>query len=368
MLRHALGLIALLTAAITDSAAYAQTLTRPGFAQSRQPTFEESVVALLGSSDPREQAWGAFYASGSAQPYFAPFLAEVVAQRLGDQSLAAVAAVDIALDALIQLHATVPDALVRRVHEHLPAPAMILASRNRDGTVDFMRELAARGDQGAGWFAAANLLLHSSPFGGGARPGLAMILLRGLAVRLEVTISETGSITAGGRAGGSSACGSGAGPAPGLPPWPAYGLTTYGHEGAVVLAEGPTTAYYNRKVSPAGAGRPLLDSQQIERSGRDRLRYLAALAGLEEDRLPLRGVEWHSVRPDTEAILARHVDGLRADLLARHAALIQMLIQYGLMTVQDGSALPPLAIQVVVHDARGDKPSKPLAGSDPADR
>ena len=73
MLRHALALTALVAAAVTDSAASAQTLTRPGFAQSRQPTFEDSVVAMLGSSDPREQAWGAFYAGGSAQPHFVPF-------------------------------------------------------------------------------------------------------------------------------------------------------------------------------------------------------------------------------------------------------------------------------------------------------
>ena len=368
MLRHALALTALVAAAVTDSAASAQTLTRPGFAQSRQPTFEDSVVAMLGSSDPREQAWGAFYAGGSAQPHFVPFLTEVVAQRLGDQSPAAAAAVDIALDALIQLNATVPDALVRRVHEHLPAPAMILASRNRDGTVDFMRDLAARGDQGAAWFAAANLLLHSSPFGGGARPGFAVILLRGLAVRLEVTISETGSITAGGGAGGSSACGVGTTPTPGLPPWPAYELTTYAHEGTVVLAQGPTTSYYNRRVSAAGIGRPFVRSQQIERSGRDRLRYLAALVGGDEDRLPLRGVEWHSVRPDTPANLARQIDSLRADVLSHHAALIKMLIQYGLITAQEGGALPPLAIEVVVHDARGDTSSKPPAAPDPAHR
>ena len=84
------------------------------------------VVQLLQSADPREQAWGAWYAGRDMQPELVPYLEQVVLHRLGSESVADSAALDIALDALIQLRTPVPSDLLVAVHARRPAQALAL--------------------------------------------------------------------------------------------------------------------------------------------------------------------------------------------------------------------------------------------------
>lgn len=347
--RSVIGLVAIITA--SDLAA--QTLARPGFSQSRESTPADTVLELLQSADPREQAWGAWYAGGNVMPQLAPLLQQVVAQRAGDGSLAARAAFDVAVDALIQLNARVPEALVRVVHERSQAAALILASHNRGEMLSFLREVADQ-ERGHIWFAAANLLLQARTVHEEPR-GFAAILLKPLSIRLEISVSDTNSgMRGGGGEGDGAGCGAG-GAAPGLPPWPRYTLTTYAHAGAVVHATGPTSTYYLRTVAPAGSTPAPSISTRGGPSGQDRLRYLAVLAGVEEGQLPLRGVEWHSVKWQGAEHLDQIVRRLRADIVSRHASLIRVLVERHALGDDEAQALPPVRINLALHDARADK-------------
>jgi hypothetical protein len=122
--KSVIGLVLILTA----SSPAAQTLSRPAFTQSDKSTPADTIRALLQSADAREQAWGAWYAGSNALSQLAAMLQQVVELRALDGSLAAHAAFDAAVDALIQLNAKVPEAIVRLVHERSQAAALILGN------------------------------------------------------------------------------------------------------------------------------------------------------------------------------------------------------------------------------------------------
>jgi hypothetical protein len=79
-------------------------------------------------------------------------------------------------------------------------------------------------------------------------------------------------------AGGSMGIGCGvAVMTPGMPSWPSCRLTDSGRSGDRVLATGPTTIDYQRRVSEAGSG-PSAGSFSVDGpSGADRLADIAAL-------------------------------------------------------------------------------------------
>lgn len=346
--KSVIGLVLILTA----SSPAAQTLSRPAFTQSDKSTPADTIRALLQSADAREQAWGAWYAGSNALSQLAPLLQQVVELRALDGSLAAHAAFDAAVDALIQLNAKPPEAIVRLVHERSQAAALILASHNREAMSDFLRDVAEHGREDD-WFAAANLLLQSRTVHHEPR-GFAAILLKPLSIRVEIFVSDTGGMGGGGGVGGSVGCGAG-GAAPGLPPWTTYTLTTYAHSGVVVHATGPTPTYYRRTVVPAGSAPARSVSTRGAPTGEDRLRYVAVLAGVEESQLLLRGVEWHSVKWQGAEHLEQTVLRLRADIVSRHAHLVRVLLQGGALADDEARALPPVRIDVALHDGRSDK-------------
>ena len=69
------------SAAVAVASVQAQPDDRPGFKSSAQPSPVESVARLLQSNDPREQAWGAWYAGRDVMPQLVPLL-----ERTGNRS------------------------------------------------------------------------------------------------------------------------------------------------------------------------------------------------------------------------------------------------------------------------------------------
>ncbi len=261
---------------VSTSGASAQTTAVPGFTQ---PDDDETVVRkLLQSTDPRAQAWGAWYAGRDQMRQLAPLVHAVIAQHAFGTSLPESAAVEVSLDTLIQLKVPTPAPLLAAVYERRPAQSLILAAiadRDDQEIEPFLLGVLAR-DKYDEWFAAANTLL------GRRASGLAVSIIRALRIPVHVYITRDGRTTGGGSGTGMGVgmgCGA-IGAARGLPPWADYRLATSAHPGYVVLSTGPTTVYYQRIVTAAGSTPA---RSVVERDGPaadDRLRYLAALAGL----------------------------------------------------------------------------------------
>jgi hypothetical protein len=341
--------------AIAASWGSAQTVERPGFKSAHQPSAVESVAALMQSTDPRDQAWGAWYAGREVMPQLVPLLERVAGEHVGGGSQAAEAALDAAVDALIQLRAKVPEQLIRAIHERREAAALVLASQNVGAVTPFLLDVVTSGSAEQ-WFAAANLLLPSRP------QGFAALLARSLTVQVQITISEDGNTGSGsGSAGGVAIGCGGSGLAPGLPPWAIYQLTGFAHPGVVVLATGPKPVYYRRSVSSAGSTPSASSSTEGGPSSELRLRYVAAVAGIDETQMPLQAVEWHSLRWQGIQHLDDAIGQIRGSIVQRHVQLLRLMVQRQVLLEDDIATLPAPAIEVVIHDARSNK-STPLGG------
>jgi len=326
--------------------AIAQTRSTPGFAEPE--SGETAVARLLQSGDAREQAWGAWYAGRDHLQQFSPLLRNVVAQRVAGSSMQDRAAADVALDALIQMRQSLPSRDLAMVYQQRPEQALILAAyaaTDDDGVEPFLLGVlgANQYDQ---WFAAANVLL------GRRAPGLADAIIRSLRLTVQVFVIRADHL--GQRVGFGSAAGIGigcgaAGLAPGLPPWADYRLSTAGHQGLVVLATGPTPVYYQRILAQAGT-RP--SASVVERAAPSadlRLPYLAHLAGMTIESLPVRGLEFREVRLAAGAPVETTLASIRAEMLSRWSAIARALVQRGALAAQSAATALP-AIELVVHD------------------
>ena len=327
---------------LATSPARAQTARTPG--QLPVPDRVAAVGAMLRSDDAREQAWGAHYAGNERLVQLGPDLHQLVSARLSDPSQEANAAVTIALDALIQLKA--PRAgMLAAVYESRRVEALILASMT-DGAEreEFLLDVLQSADAEL-WFSAANLLLQDRS------RALASALLRGLRLQVKVYLVDEGSAGGGSAAGISFACG-GIGMAPGLPPWPAYDLSTFGNSGWTVVAPGPVSVYYRRIVAAAGQTPGFCDSSTGGPTSENRVEYLAALARMRPEDLPIRGVESHSIPLGAAAADHAEIARIKADVAQRYARLLRMLVSAGVLDASAAAKHEPI-IDLEVENRRG---------------
>jgi len=325
----------------------AMVAQRPGSAVI--PARAESrsdIDAMLRSSDPVQQAWGAWWSAHYVLPEMSELLQQIVSKRIVSVSADDAAAADLALDALIQLNAVVAPELAMLVYDRRPTQALVLLSKSgNDATPALLGLLQSQ--QGLPWFAAANLTLARRA------PGLALTLLDGLEISATLTVSRNGGVSSHLARGFGARCG-GIALAKGLPPWPSYELTEIATPGVVVLALGPTPIYYRRTVSPAGQT-PAAHSVTIgEPSAVDRLKYVAMLAGFDTSDLPLHGVESFSMLPSDAAAVEREIVRIRENLLVRHAVLVRRLVDLGVMTTEEAAAVSPPRISVTVDKSDGE--------------
>lgn len=282
------------------------------------PDRGAAVRAMLRSDDAREQAWGAHYTGSERLVQLAPDLHQLVSARLSDPSQEANAAVTIALDALIQMKAPRGEMLAT-VYERRPVEALILASMVApQGREAFLLDVMQSAEAEL-WFSAANLLLQDRS------RGLAPALLGGLRLQVKVYLVDEGGVGGGGGAGMSVGCG-GIGSAVGLPPWPTYDLSTFGNSGWTVVATGPVPVYYRRIVAPAGQTPAFCDSSTGGPTSENRVQYLAALARMRPEDLPIRGVESHSIPLGAAAGDDAEIARIKADVAQRYARLLSMLV------------------------------------------
>lgn len=314
----------------------AQELARPAASQA-VPAAD--VLALLQSSNPREQAWGAWIAGRDVMRDMIPPLQKLIASRLGTTTFPDMYVMDIALDALIQLRATVPPEAAMWVYDRRQPQALILLSMAGPAGDGALLRIAAS-EQGLPWYVAANVLLSRKTSGLGA------LLLDGL--QITVVASESGNT---GRAvGGSSMVGDGvSGPTPGFPPIAHYRLTTGSRPGSVVVSNGPRAVYYERTVSQPGRG-PMVNTLQISGPTDDeRLAYIAALLDTDRSQLPIRAYESRAVPPRGAPGHQAALDEARSDVTRRYEILVRQMVEKSALTSVEVASLGPPRVNVEIR-------------------
>jgi hypothetical protein len=337
----ALSAVVAATLPVAASAA-AQTARTPG--QLPAPDRVVAVGAMLRSDDAREQAWGAHYAGSERLAQLVPDLQQLILSRVNDQSSqASFAAVAIAVDALIQMKPSVPD-LLPALYERRPVDALILASISApEGRSRFLLDVLQTAEAEL-WFSAANLLLQDRS------PALAPALLRALRLQVKVYLVDEGSAGGAGGGGISIGCG-GSGMAEGLPPWPAYDLSTFGNSGWTVVAPGPVPVYYRRIVAPAGQTPAFCDSSTGGPTPAHHVEYLAALAQISPENLAVRGIESHSIPTGAPGGDEAEIARIKADVARRYARLLRMLVSAKVLDTSAAARYEPV-IDLEVENRR----------------
>jgi len=312
------------------------------------PSVDE-IRALLQSSELPDQVWGAWLASQSKAVELVPLLQRVADAHPATALWPEPAVRDVALDALVQLHAQVPAAWARSFHTQYPAQSLILLSRAADADEE-LADLARTG-QGFAWFGAANLLVARRS------PRLAAVLLRDLEIVVTVAVSTDGSRGIG-SAGGLSvsvACG-GAGLLPGFPPVAWYAYSGSASAEAVMLADGPTPVYYRRKVSAPGELTGGCSPDRGDPTAADRLSYVAALFGESPGGLPVRASESRAVAWRGQAALDAAVADIRADIQGRFRQMLARLVERTLLSPTEAVDLAVPRLTIAIRDLRISSP------------
>ncbi len=318
----------------------------PDAVAKREADSRATVAALLDSTDAKERAWGARIAGDQGLREFAPALVALAASKDENGRVRAAA-----IDALIRFDAEVPAETAESIHEDYPDEAIVLLAKPRDGVGPAMLSLAGRETDDVRWLGLCNLLA------GMKAPGFAAALLRDLTVRVAVSVSEDGSGWGGGFGSGVSIGCGGAGLPNGFPPRVDYRLTTSDARNAVVLAPGPRTIYYVRRVDASG--------DSVEDIDRDsaRIEYLSWMLGGAGLRRPggedvlAADISFQITWSDATEYEAK-MRGIRKQVLQRYAWAVERLEEAGLLTEGEAKAAEP-HVEIVVKDLRADR-STPL--------
>jgi hypothetical protein len=308
--------------------------------------FEPGAIqAQLESPDSREQAWGAWLASQGKVQEAVPLLWQVVENNVAvlDKQTDEFT-LDAALDALIQLQAKLPPALILKIYEKRKAQALVLLSKLGTEGDPLLLDLGARAN-GPEQLALANMLLERRT------PGTAALFLKSLKIEACLYIVDEASVEHPGEVmTGTPAFVVGRGRAGGYPPLAYYWLTDEPRPGDIVLATGPKDIFYQRVLSSPGST-PGVSMFGVIFDQKDRLRYIAALAGRDFE-MPLKPDQLSSTIGRGKSAPDADIREYRQEILRRYSLLIRMLAERKLLTPEEASALEEPTIKLNVRDLR----------------
>jgi hypothetical protein len=258
-MRHACILLAL---ALT---AGAQSLPESEVARARR---------LLESPQWRDKAWGAYYAGSLHSDELKESLLEAFRGATALRDAASYteehAYLATLFDAAIQSGITVPAELLEPFEAHWYPPAIILLARDptSEDTLLRVREKV----ENVEWLAVNNLLL------GRKSQRFFAKTLSDVEIVHTFTLQDPDDNSGSGSGTGGGVFGDGVLVMPkGFPPVGIYGLVDFALAGDVLLARGPTDAYYRRFVVPTNKQiASSLGRESIERN-KLRIQYLATL-------------------------------------------------------------------------------------------
>jgi hypothetical protein len=304
-----------------------------------------NLPRLLEAPDPQSRAWGAWIASRDNIPTLIPALIRTLERALEPGSgrspeewLVPV----VVADALIQLRAEVPAAVLQRMPDSLRTQRLILLTMAGRDAEPQLVTIVDR-ESGLRWFTAANVLVERRS------PALARFLLRGLRLEATLTVSPGGNTLSGRGGPVSGSVGDGAGGiARGFPPIAWYRFSS-ARPGAVVLSTGPTPTYYTRDVSSPGFSPAMGTTDSGGPTDDDRLAYVSAL--LRSPSPIARAHESFSLAWTTQAAVDAEVKRIREDLRQRHASLVRSLVAADLLSEEHARALT-VNIEVTVQHVK----------------
>lgn len=305
------------------------------------------TAGWIHSPDPRLRAWGVYWVLRERQTQFLPDLLSQVGNYVGTDSTSvgdntdAHDAMIAVLDALIQLHASVPLADIAKLRAEFRAQTLILLTHSGQGSSERLLDIFQdEHSWPAEWLAAGNLLAKAHA------PGFAAAVLRGMTVHALVKI-RPGVEQLG--VGVGTSCGARiVHPRPGWPEVGNYDLVAPGEgfgNGVVLLALGRDPSYYGRTVNayylPQGPGCQPVDFDLL------REHLLEDLLDTSADKALLRTsvsaeINWNDPRSYLGA-----VRGLIAEQEGLFGEVAAQLKRCDLMTADEAAhARPTLAISV----------------------
>lgn len=326
MRRHVVLLFVMLSICYPQSAS-AQDGDRP---MSRSIARE-----LLASTDPKEQAWGAWMAGRLLMTDVTPQIERVIRAGLASQYLEGWARVSVGLDALIEIGAKPDPSLLTATRGTAPVQSLILLSRMDAAAAHVLLAIMAD-SMGYPWFAAANLLKQRRA------AGFAASLLKEVELVAEVVVSLDGKVGIEGGIFGAVVGDKAGGLAEGYPPLTDYAFRGCSGSNRAVLADGPTTVCYAK-------ARRVLSSHDINGpTDEDRLAYFTTeWSPLQLQALQSVSVVWKD-DAGTKAALAEVVSVVQR----KYAAAIPRLQQLGWLTDDEARALATPRIRTSIRDLR----------------
>jgi hypothetical protein len=292
-----------------------------------QPAPENGDVAtLLVSPEISRVAWGAYLAGQRQEARYVPLIVPLLKHQNKDVQLAAV-------DALIQLHADVPDAMLSSFNSDTLDGAIVLIARDPRAHTGFLLQLLDRPLGNEQWAAVQGLLAATPP------PGYSARLLREWEPEIDVKVWEkTEGIGCGGR---GILVMRPARDRTGFPPLVVYVLSLGSVDGGEVpLVGGPLPVTY-RRTSEERASRGVLDLQ----AARGTILYY--LAGREKP-------SWFGSFPWTGELKYREDVGSVLEQYRKSLdQLRRTLRERGLLTEQEAKIEPKH--RLVIEDQRVDR-------------
>ena len=303
------------------------------------------IVRLLESNIPSEQAWGSWLAAQARTADLVPRLRAVADRYRAVEDWREALVASAALDALIQLRASVPAQWSQAFLSKWPAQSIILLSLAGDDAGLVLLDIV-RNQRGIIWLAAANQLLARRT------AGFAAHLMEDVDISARVIITNDKLQSGFGIGGADVSMGhGGVARLPGFPPLASYYLSG-SNPGGVLLTRGPVDTYYFRIVSPPGETAVPIWHDQTAPLARHRFQYAWALLGQSTRPGLLGEIESRSVVWTNQQSLDAEIEAFRSELGRRFAGLLQQLVAGNFMTADEARELPPLKITVQINDIR----------------
>jgi hypothetical protein len=253
-----------------------------------------------------------------------------------------------ALDALIRLDAKVPSDELLALPGRFKTHALLLMvgelEENQAALVDLISSSPTAREC---WTGVCNLLVPLKT------PGLSAFLLKGLHLKVELTVVDPGKF--GGGAGRGMAFGDGSFSVPaGFPPVTLYVLEEKQRKGNILIADGKHPIYCRRRVVQPGSTAGTGSNSSNHESNEYRMEFLAQLAGVEVEELGFKPRRSDTIEWTGAAVFKTDVSAIRTIARKDFENFAAFFQSQGLLSPEEMHVLRP-AIEFNVHDLREDQ-------------
>jgi hypothetical protein len=330
--------------------------TKPGAIPNEQ--IRSEVDRLFNSSLVKDQAWATYLSGKYGLKEYIPEIFDLLQRSSSRAQENDILLCHIAFDSLIQLDAKIPADDLLPLYQHFPDAVTILLAKtpkeNQQAFLAIIKQVKPQEANRQYWLAACNLLAEAEA------KGFAAYLLNEMTINLSISVTDNSGAGGTGGYGSSIGCGFGSYAIPDeYPPMAVYWLLDKAKTGAVVVAPGKHTIYYEREAVEAEkyrripAGRSHYGWQKNEYLLDYFITLLKTTAeGLQFTNNASRWLEWKNVSHYKQMVAI-----FRSEIERGYAELKSRLIERELLSTAESEGLKP-KITMRIFDYRGDKKIK----------